>query len=359
VETFRYLVRCCGPEELLELLRMGVLEIEFFDNMTGVATVETNIGPLHELKAFYTNSIRYPQASRKLFDELAGPSGKGANKMFRSFERFVERSSYTTEMLQESQADILDPTYVSPAISSLLSFFAPEYSAPKPLVFRVEPVLKGGTYKVTTNIDFGAANASYNQHVPLSQSTLSVPYLLGHIADARRDLIVGSRLQSEFAVAPPRALVASHKLAEIMSAAGRGTQIADMFQETVVDDVPSIREVINSGKKNFGDVARLVRQAEKFKEWLRKQGGTEDLRAAYCKEVAHLDWADKLPPKSLRFLMMTAAGLVLGAATSPVVGAVATTALSAGDTFLLDKLLKGWKPNHFIEGPLKRFLGNA
>ena len=356
VETFRYLVRCCGPEELLELLQMGVLEIEFFDNMTGVATVETNIGPIHELKAFYTNSIRYPQMSRKLFDELAGPSGKGANKMFRSFERFVERSTYTSEMLQQSQADILDPSYVGPALSSLLSFLAPEYSVPKPLVFRVQPVLKGGTYKVTTNIDFGAANASYNQHVPVSHSTLTVPFLLGHIADTRRDLIVGSRLQSEFAVAPVRALVASHKLAEIISAAGRGTQIAEMFQETVVDDVPSVREVVNSGKKNFRDVARLVRQAERFKEWLRKQGGTEDLRGPYCKEVAHLDWADKLPPKSLRFLLMTAAGLVVGAATGPVVGAVATAALSASDTFLLDRLLKGWKPNHFIEGPLKQFL---
>jgi hypothetical protein len=358
VETFRYLVRCCGPDELLELLQMKVLEIEFFDNMTGVATVETNIGPLHELKAFHTQSIRYPQVSRKLFDELAGPSGKGANKMFRLFERFVERSSYTPEMLEESNADILDPTYMGPAIGSLLSFFAPEYSAPKPLVFRVEPVLKGGTYKVTTNIDFGAANASYNQHVPQSHSTLSIPYLLCHIADTRRDLIVGSRLQSEFAVAPARALVASHKWAEILSSAGRGTKVAEMFQETVVDDVPSVRDVVNSGKKTFRDVARLVRQAEKFKEWLRKQGGTEDLRGSYCKEVAHLDWADKLPPKSLRFLMMTAAGLVVSAATSPVVGAVATTALSAGDAFLLDKLLKGWKPNHFIEGPLKRFLKN-
>ena len=357
VETFRYLVRCCGPDELLDLLQMRVLEIEFFDNMTGVATVETNIGPLHELKAFHTNSIRYPQVSRKLFDELSGPSGKGANKMFRSFERFVERSTYTTEMLQEAHADILDPSYLGPAISSLLSFLAPNYSAPNPLVFRVEPVLKGGTYKVTTNIDFGAANASYNQHAPLNQqAAVSVPYLLGHIADTRRDLIVGSRLQSEFAVAPARALIASHKVAEILSAAGRGTKIAEMFQETVVDDVPSIREVVNSGQKNFRDVVRLVTQAEKFKEWLRKQGGTEDLRASYRKEIGHLDWADKLPPKALRFLMMTAAGIIVGATTSPVVGVVATTAISAGDTFLLDKLLKGWKPNHFVEGPLKQFL---
>ena len=352
--VFPYLVRCCGPDELLELHDTGVLEIEFFDNMTGVATAESNIGPLHELKAFHTQSMRYPQVSRKLFDELSGASGKGANRMYRSFERFVERSAYTTDMLQESQADILDPAYLVAAVGSLLPLLAPKYPVPKPLLFRVATVLKGGTYTVTTNVDFAEVNRSIGvQGAP----AISEASLLGHVADTRRDLLVGSRLQSEFAVAPERALVASHKLAEILAAAGRGTKMAEMFQEAVVDDVPSIREVINSGQKSFRDVARLVRQAEKFKEWLQKQGGAEDLRDSYCKEVAHIDWADKLPPKSLRFLMMTAAGLVVGAVTSPVVGAIATTALSAGDTFLLDKLLKGWKPNHFIEGPLKQFLG--
>jgi hypothetical protein len=40
-------------------------------------------------------------------------------------------------------------------------------------------------------------------------------------------------------------------------------------------------------------------------------------------------------------------------------GTIAATALSAGDTFLLDKLLKGWKPNHFIEGPLRQFLKDS
>ena len=182
VESFRYLVRCCGPGELLDLLAMGVLEIEFFDNMTGVGTVQTNIGPVHELVVMDSQVVRYPQVSRKLFDELAGPSGKGANKMFNQFARFVNRSSYTKDMLKESHADLLDPAYVPPAIRSLLSFLAPEYSQPDPLIFRVDPVLKGGTYKVTTNIDFDSANASYHQHVSKGHSSLNAPYLLSHIA---------------------------------------------------------------------------------------------------------------------------------------------------------------------------------
>jgi hypothetical protein len=123
--------------------------------------------------------------------------------MYNRLQSAVERSKYTPEMLKESHDDILDVRYIGPAIKSLLALVAPEYQIPEPLDFRVEPLLKGGTYKVTTNIDFNAANASYNRHAPKThQSVLNVPYLLSLVADARRDLIVGSRHQSEFAIAP-------------------------------------------------------------------------------------------------------------------------------------------------------------
>jgi hypothetical protein len=63
-----------------------------------------------------------------------------------------------------------------------------------------------------------------------------------------------------------------------------------------------------------------------------------------------------LPAKSVRWLLFNAAGLALAAVTSPAAGAAVGVGLSAADTFLLDKLLKGWKPNQFVEGPLKEFI---
>jgi len=124
-ETFRYLVRCCGPDELLELFSMGVLEIEFFDNLTGVGTVVTDVGPVHELVVIDSQNIRYPQVARQFFDELAGSSGKGSNKMFNRFQRVVERSRYTPVMLEQSHTDLLDNSYVGPAIKSCLSSLLP------------------------------------------------------------------------------------------------------------------------------------------------------------------------------------------------------------------------------------------
>jgi hypothetical protein len=360
VEIFRSLVRCCGPEELLELLNMGVLEIEFLENMTGIATVETNIGQLHDFKSISSNVIRYQQISRKLFDELAGPSGRGANKFFRRFDQVIERSTYPLDVLSETRNDLLDSTYVEPAIKSLLSLQAPEYVIPEPLIFKVKAITDPGQFNnslnITTNIDFESANHSYHLHTPKEHSSLSPAYLMCQIADTRRDLVLGCKYQSEFSVGPTRGLIAACKFAEILSKATQNTNALNLFQEAVIDDLPKIREVVNSGQRTFRDVIRLVQAGQKFKDWLKNNQGGEELRKSYCQEVARVEWADKLPQKSLRWLIITAATTGIGFAAGPLAGTALATALSAADAFLLDKMIKGWKPNQFIEGPLKQFL---
>lgn len=353
-DSFKYLVRCCGPEELLELISMGVLEIEFFENLTLVEQREMNIGPVYRLVTAHTDPLLFPQWSRKLVDELAGPSGKGAAKLYQRFQSSVQRARYTPEMLKESHFDLIDAPYLVSAVKSVLCLLAPEYRLPDPFTFRLEPILGGDRYRVTTNLDFEAANASFNRRAPPDyQSALTVAYVLSFVADTRRDLIVGSRDQSEFAMAPERAIVASCKFAEILTKARHGIVLADAFQEAIIDGLPSVRDAINSGRKTFRDLIKLLGEAKKFKDWLKKQGATEDLREPYLREVSHIDWADKLPPKSLRWLLVTGAGLLLGGTG---VGLAVGVGLSAADALLLDKLLKGWKPNQFTQGPLKEFL---
>jgi len=101
---------------------------------------------------------------------------------------------------------------------------------------------------------------------------------------------------------------------------------------------------------------KLVREAQKFKEWLNKVNNAGDLRDDYCREISRLDWADKLPPKALRWLIMSGVGFCVDAAAGTHIGAAGGLALSAVDGLLLDKLIKGWRPNQFVEGPLREFL---
>jgi hypothetical protein len=49
-------------------------------------------------------------------------------------------------------------------------------------------------------------------------------------------------------------------------------------------------------------------------------------------------------------------GDTAGLLFSPLAGTAVGIGLSAGDSFLVDKLIKGWKPNQFVNGPLKEFV---
>jgi hypothetical protein len=354
-EAFKSLVRRCGSDEILELCEMGCLEIEFLDNLTGVRTVRLNGTDCHDLATVAANNIKFQQASRELVEELAGPSGKGASRLFTKFNRIVHRSEYHMEILRGARNDLLDQGYLESATGNLLSYLAPEYKISEPLVFRPHAIKDLGI-AVDTNINFEAATASSHKHGFPQDSSITPAYLLTQVAAARLDVVIAAKHGSDFALDPMRSILAASKFGELFKQATAGKAEIDAFQETVVDDLRCVGEVVNSGERNFRDVIRLLRAAEKFKEWLSKVEGNDNLRAEYCREVSRLEWADKLPTKSLRFLAMTGLGVAIGAAANPVVGMVGGLALNAADYFLVDQLLKGWKPNQFIEGPLKRFL---
>ncbi|HTR23507.1 MAG TPA: hypothetical protein VMI10_05945 [Terriglobales bacterium] len=122
--TFKFLVRACGPEALLELMEMGVLEIVYFDNSTAVVTFQlSDGGDCHDYGNFTSDKLRYPQASRALFDELCAPSGKGANRLYRKFEKYVRREEYTEDINREVVGqDFADEKYLTAAAESLLAY---------------------------------------------------------------------------------------------------------------------------------------------------------------------------------------------------------------------------------------------
>jgi len=54
--------------------------------------------------------------------------------------------------------------------------------------------------------------------------------------------------------------------------------------------------------------------------------------------------------------LFTGAGIGIDALGAGGIGTSIGVALSAADQFLLDRLIKGWKPNQFIEDELRGFV---
>ncbi|MDQ4121565.1 MAG: hypothetical protein M3209_08980 [Acidobacteriota bacterium] len=142
-----------------------------------------------------------------------------------------------------------------------------------------------------------------------------------------------------------------------MIAARKGSdEQISVFQDFVYDDPRALREVINKGERSFRDLYKLLTEANKFKNWLKDQNPDQKLIKAYFKEVTKKSWIDKLPSKTARWSLFQLMGFGIDALGAGGLGSLFKIGLSASDKFLLDKILKGWKPNQFIETSKKEFL---
>jgi hypothetical protein len=124
----------------------------------------------------------------------------------------------------------------------------------------------------------------------------------------------------------------------------------------VVPDFPSIREAINSGERTFSDFLRLLDKADKFKSWLQRTNPDAGLVQSYHKAATEQTWADKLPTKATRFFIATGMGLALEAVAPTGLSTIAGVGIGALDALYLDRFIKGWRPNHFIEAQYKDFV---
>jgi hypothetical protein len=55
--------------------------------------------------------------------------------------------------------------------------------------------------------------------------------------------------------------------------------------------------------------------------------------------------------------LFSGAGLILDHALTGGIGTAIGMGLGLADTFLIDKLLRGWKPNSFVDIQIKHFAG--
>lgn len=90
-------------------------------------------------------------------------------------------------------------------------------------------------------------------------------------------------------------------------------------------------------------------KARQFRNWLRVEGSRDPdrVRESYVDSLERPSLVDHIPTKIVRFLVTSVLGLVPGA------GTVANIA----DNFFVDKLLKGFRPNLFLDD-LRQALGS-
>jgi hypothetical protein len=200
-----------------------------------------------------------------------------------------------------------------------------------------------------TNLDYAKKNEFYHARVSPKHSTISSEYLLSIMMEARAETYFAAHYLSEVVTTPVLSDLIRLKHFDFLVRRQASLAELQLFKEVAIGEFPSIREVINAGERTFAEFLDLVKHAEKFRTWLDQQTPDANLFHEYQRASTADTWASRLPTKGVRFAIATGIGL-LGEAIMPSGFSTAGgVAIGAGDTFFLDKIIKGWRPNQFIE----------
>jgi hypothetical protein len=238
-----------------------------------------------------------------------------------------------------------------------LKHLVPDYIAPRDLVFELFDTGEG--YAVVTNLDFAKLNAMYHERIPPSHSSLTPEYLLSHTLTARSDSYFAATYMAEIVTTPVYSNLIRLKHFDFLRRREANLGELELFRENVLSDFPSIREAINSGERSISDFLTLLDQGERFRTWLHDRNPDAGLIRSYYQRATEKTWADRLPTKSARFVIATGLGLLADAAMPTGLGTAAGVGLGAADSLYLDRLVKGWRPNQFIEGPYRDFVSGS
>jgi hypothetical protein len=277
----------------------------------------------------------------------------GNSRKSRNFARFLCKNSKfrrigptdEPDSFKTIEYDLLDQGYLERAVKQQISMLVPSWDAPENLMFKM---LSAGDrrYYALTNLNFDALNqAAKRDGITLDE--LSVERLLSHINDARIDLDLSLNYMSDLITTDTNAELIRTRLLGLLKKRSQNEQEILQFQEIHLGDARAIRDAINSGARDFAEFLPLLKRASKFKSWLADVDPDARLLNEFYKATTADSWATFLPTKLMRYMFTSIAGFA---------GLVPGLAVGAVDELFLDGLLKGWRPNQFVDGPLKSFI---
>lgn len=130
--------------------------------------------------------------------------------------------------------------------------------------------------------------------------------------------------------------------------ASSSAQSIARFEEVALGSARAVGDAIRSGRASFKDLLAVLEERKRFREWLADQPFDADIVAEYITAISRDTWMDKLPAKTVRFAVASGAGLAAEVIAPSGLGAAAGLSVGALDALVLDRYLKGWRPNQFV-----------
>jgi hypothetical protein len=353
--TIKDLLSRIPPYLLLSLVRDERLEIHYLEDQVGVHSEMRDGRMQHALVGFSSPQHTPKTGAREAFRVAAGATSQ-AKFSASKFSRLLLPASHA----RFDQANVLqsfcEPSLIS-CIPRVVERIVPEYRWNEP-VFVVHRESQK-TVVVESNIDWVALNRYYHMRVPIEHSSINDAYLLALVQGAYEAHYFSAHLDTEVAVDPVEQVVHTHTLGDLLRRQARSSTELGRFEDLTLGQAHAIRAAVNSGRVSFREVVTLLDKADRFRDWLHLQPAESSLVAEFYKATVENTWAEKLPTRATRWGVFTGLGVAADAFGAGGVGSVAGVWLGALDAFVVDKLIKGWKPHQFVEETLKPLVKNS
>lgn len=332
-----------GPNPLIDLLDESGMTLSYRDNVVGIHHQSDGIIELGSPTLLTGPKFELDQALSSALVSIGAPQ---------EFGNLIERINvvgYQSGHVENGARWFQQTEWVEDCTNRILR----EYEASGR--FRFRPARHDANrFTVDTNIDFEFVNRNRPNHL----QPLEWRRLYGMTIEACDTLERAARADADIDLTPLDAIVVSAMLSPRVGVRRRQSGPLKDFQQMALGEGNAIAEAINSGARNFSDVVILLRRAERFRHWLAQRAPEAALTHSFYKETVRESWVDSLPSKVFRWLLGQAVDWAIDAVV-PGSAELAKTALgttsSAVDTFIIDSLARGWKPNQFVDGPLRAF----
>lgn len=339
-----------GHENFLDLLGRPEVTCSYSPEFLGVHTKTDGGLAIHEVVAAQLHGQKLTGKPLRVLAERVGLSGRQAEQFqrrFRAAAQIISLGSSTfvpggVPMFARSQ--LSDREFMRSALTEILRLKS-GVELPTTVDFDILPASTG--FLLASSLDWAALNSKAAIANP-SAGQLTPANILTAFHEAMGDLVICSHYGSEYVCSPSSSAVMKMKFNRLLRHIDREREQIDAFEEIVLDGLPSIQAAVDVDK-SYSEAMKLVDASTRFKSFTSQLGPDAKLLAEYLAEASRVGPSETMVGKVFRFVGGTAVG-----AFNPVVGA----GLSAVDVGFGDKILKGWRPHHFVEKRLKPFLGS-
>ncbi|WP_052591928.1 hypothetical protein [Aureispira sp. CCB-QB1] len=344
---FQELVRQKKLDSFVELMATPFLNVMLEENLLATETRK-----IKGRKYLYWQRMGLAQHPTKtVYDRLdLVINRETGNSAYTNYimPKIIKNSSsflHSKKVLEYIYNDLDDNTYLKRAIAQAINLYTPVLNiTPEEIQILKEEIREG--FVIQTNPPFEVIN-QFSPNQIFDSNTI-----LENLTSARLDSCIASDLNSDFASNPVIFSLVKEKITSIIERSINNSQKIDCFSELVLSQGHSLSKTINQGNRSIDELIKLIDKASKFKEWLGNIGSDESLIKEYYDEVTKGTWVDKSTGKSFRWMFFTWTGMLADMFT----GGTGSLALSIGDSFLLDNLISGWRPNSFVDEDLIPFV---